>query len=70
MSSYRLKKNQESFTTMSGEYAGRTFRRGEVYENIPPGAQRKFEELGDPELVKKIPEKPSNPATRRPGGKQ
>ncbi len=47
---YKLKKGVETFTIMSGEFEGRTFRRGVEYEKIPYGFKNRFEKT---EPVKK-----------------
>lgn len=41
---YRLKKNVADFTVVDGPFAGRTFRAGKVYAEIPPQEKHKFEE--------------------------
>ncbi len=41
---YRLKKNVADFTVVDGPFAGRTFRAGKTYAEIPPGEKHKFEE--------------------------
>ncbi len=40
---YRLKKNVPDFTVVDGPFAGRNFRAGEIYAEIPPQEKHKFE---------------------------
>jgi len=40
---YKLK--SESFTMVEGPYAGKQFKRGDVYETVPPSEMRRFEEI-------------------------
>lgn len=42
---YQLKKGQESFEVVDGEFAGRKFLRGKIYEKIPPREKEKFEKI-------------------------
>lgn len=44
---YKLKANCENFTVMDGSFAGRQFKRGEVYGEIPPEETAKFDEIQD-----------------------
>lgn len=40
---YRLKKGVAEFDVVDGPFAGRGYRRGRLYERIPPGEAHKFE---------------------------
>jgi len=48
---YRLKPNVPDFTVVDGKFAGRTFRAGELYAEVPPEEIRRFEK--DPEEAEK-----------------
>jgi len=41
---HHLKKNVADFTVVDGPFAGRTFRAGKPYAEIPPREKHKFEE--------------------------
>lgn len=45
MTLYILKKGQEGFRVMSGEFAGRRFEPGKPYTEIPKADRRRFEEV-------------------------
>lgn len=40
---YKLKANVENFEVVDGPFAGRNFVGGQIYEEIPPGEERRFE---------------------------
>lgn len=40
---YRLKKNVADFDIVDGPFAGRKFRAGELYAEVPRGYENKFE---------------------------
>lgn len=42
---YRLKKGVESFEVVDGKYAGRKYKRGKPYADIPPEEKKKFETI-------------------------
>jgi hypothetical protein len=42
-----LKKNTEEFQVVDGPLAGRKFKRGKVYGEIPEGEAHRFEKLED-----------------------
>lgn len=42
---YQLKKGQEAFTVVEGQFAGRNFKPGERYKDIPPGMSKRFSEI-------------------------
>jgi hypothetical protein len=42
---YKLKKGYEEFSIVEGPFAGKTFRRGESYAEVPPQEMRRFEEV-------------------------
>jgi len=42
---YQLKKGQESFTVVEGPMAGRSFRPGQTYTDIPAAEARRFAEV-------------------------
>jgi len=44
---YQLKKGQESFEVVDGEFAGRKYVRGKTYDKIPPAEAKKFEKIED-----------------------
>jgi len=75
---YRLKQGQESFTPVEGPFAGRTFAPGKVYDQIPPGEERRFDRIGGaptPAAAEKKPAKAeikktvSGPSSEKNGGK-
>lgn len=43
---YRLKKGQESFTAVEGPCEGKTYKPGETYAEVPPGEERRFDDIG------------------------
>lgn len=45
---YRLKKGQDSIKIMSGPFAGRHFKRGLQYAEIPPEEKHRFEKVPEP----------------------
>jgi hypothetical protein len=45
--SYKLKPGIENFQVVDGAFAGRKFRKGFLYAEIPPEEARKFEEVAD-----------------------
>jgi len=42
---YKLKEDQESITVVEGPFAGRNYRHGETYAEVPPQEMRRFEEI-------------------------
>jgi hypothetical protein len=44
---YKLKENQESFQVVDGEFAGRSYKRGETYSEVPPNEAYRFDEIPD-----------------------
>ena len=44
---YKLKKGQESFTPVEGPMALKTFAPGQLYSEIPPGTEKRFEKIPD-----------------------
>jgi hypothetical protein len=40
---YRLKKNIEAFRVVDGPFAGRRYKHGEVYTELPPRESHKFD---------------------------
>lgn len=48
---FRLKKGIEEFEMVDGAFAGRKFKRGVLYAEVPPGEKRKFDEIKE-ETVK------------------
>ena len=49
---YQLKKSVESFEVVDGEFAGKKFLRGKIYEKIPQEKKHKFERLKSREARK------------------
>ena len=45
MAAYKLKHNAESFTVVDGAFAGKTYRPGTVYAEVPPQERGRFEEI-------------------------
>ena len=43
---YQLKTGQESFEVVDGEFAGRKYIKGKVYDKIPPNEKKKFKTVG------------------------
>lgn len=44
---YRLKNNAADFVVVDGRFAGRSYKAGELYAEIPPEEKGKFEQAGD-----------------------
>ena len=44
---YKLKENQESFQVVDGAFAGRSYKRGESYAEVPPNEAHRFDEMPD-----------------------
>lgn len=42
---YKLKNNAADFAVVDGKFAGRTYRAGEIYDEIPPEEKGKFEKI-------------------------
>ncbi len=49
---YRLKKSAEAFDVVDGKLAGRKFRHGRVYAEIPENEKHKFEKAVEKEVKK------------------
>lgn len=47
---YRLKKNVADFVVTDGPLAGRNYRAGGIYTEVPPGEKHKFEAAVNPPL--------------------
>lgn len=45
MPNYRLKPGEEDFAVVDGEFAGRSYRKNEIYDHYPTGYFNKFEKL-------------------------
>ncbi|MFA6290229.1 MAG: hypothetical protein WC637_00530 [Victivallales bacterium] len=43
MSQYKLKKNVADFVVVDGVFAGRNYKAGQLYDQIPPQEAKKFE---------------------------
>lgn len=74
MFKYKLKAGQESFTPVEGPFAGRSFARGQLYGEIPPGQAGKFEEINKAAPARSAAASPAKaegkkPATAAPSGK-
>lgn len=41
--SFKLKENVADFTVVDGPFAGREFRAGQIYAEVPPQEKEKFE---------------------------
>lgn len=70
---YRLKNNAADFAVVDGRFAGRSYRAGEAYEEIPPEEKNKFERIESAEERKSgsQEEKASGPAAApKEGGKK
>jgi len=61
---YQLKKGQESFDMVDGEFAGRKYRKGKVYDAVPPNEKHKFEAVQGSKVQRSKVEKTVN---REPG---
>ena len=48
---YQLKRGVESFEVVDGPYAGRKYKRGKAYADIPPEEKAKFEKTKEPAPV-------------------
>jgi hypothetical protein len=51
---YQLKKGQETFQAMDGPFAYHTFKKGVIYEDVPPEEKHRFEKMGTPK-TKAVP---------------
>ena len=49
---YKLKIGQESIRVVDGLFAGRVYRPGMTYNEIPPEEAGRFEEITEPAIVK------------------
>jgi len=63
---YQLKKGQEAFDMVDGEFAGRKYRKGKVYDAVPPGEKHKFE-AGQGSKVEKTVNREPGTVNREPG---
>jgi len=45
---YKLKANAPEFDCVDGPFAGKKYRRGEVYADVPPGDKGRFETVRKP----------------------
>ena len=45
---YKLKENAADFEMVDGQFAGRKYKAGEIYDEIPPGEKDRFEKVVDP----------------------
>jgi len=59
---FRLKKGQETFQVVDGPDAGKTFKKGVVYDKAPAGYETRFEKkkIQQPVAPKTLKEKGSN----------
>ena len=74
---FKLKKNVAQFDVVDGALAGKKFRRGEIYAEIPKGCENKFEparaaSAAPADISTKAPEGNENASRRggRRGGKK
>lgn len=44
---YRLKQTVPEFTVVDGEYTGHGYKRGRVYNEVPPEHRDRFEAMGE-----------------------
>lgn len=42
---YQLKAGSESFTVVDGPYAGKTYKPGQAYADVPPQEMRRFQKI-------------------------
>jgi len=42
---YQLKTGSESFTVVDGPYAGKTYKPGQAYADVPPQEKKRFMEI-------------------------
>lgn len=52
MTEYKLKPGQESFRVIDGPCAGRLYRSGKIYSDIPKEEAGRFVEIAEPVFVK------------------
>lgn len=45
---YTLKQNVPDFEVVDGPFAGRKYKAGETYKEVPENEKHKFMEIGDP----------------------
>jgi len=43
---YKLKPNAPEFDVVDGPFAGKKYRHGEIYPDVPPGDKGRFEAVG------------------------
>ena len=70
---YKLKANVENFEVVDGPLAGRKFRGGEVYQEVPPQDAGRFEEISTPQTAAAAAESASgegNETETQKGGKR
>lgn len=44
---YRLKKGQPAIEVADGQFAGRKYRHGVIYDEVPPQEKHRFEQVPD-----------------------
>ena len=64
---YKLRKNTEAFEVVDGAFAGRKYRHGVTYPEIPPEEKHRFEKV-HPKLSA-VPA-PAEKAEKKDGGKK
>jgi hypothetical protein len=68
-----LKPEIESFTVVDGPFAGRDFKKGIIYSDIPPAEAQKFEkakeEIQKPEPASKLKDDKNAANSKEKGGK-
>jgi len=64
---YRLKRNVPDITMVDGPFENKTFRAGEVYQEVPPAYGHYFEKIPEPAPV---PPPDADEAIVKKGGKK
>lgn len=67
---HRLKKGQEAFEVVDGPMAGRKFRPGEVYAEIPAQEKRRFEAVRPKPAARTKAAAPAAHVNTTTGGKE
>lgn len=61
---YKLKVNAPEFDCVDGPFAGKKYRHGKVYPDVPPGDKGRFESVQNPAPAAKKPaDQPKKSAT-------
>jgi len=64
---FKLKQKNEVFKVVDGPFVGRTYRHGQIYDEVPPEETYKFDQTVEESKTQKVAKsKKENPATLQP----